>query len=179
MVPSCQPGTTTSSSPHQPDAWFPRQPADALEMTSGTLCPCVCCFLGSSNDCRETASGGHSGGRVPGSHPPSFTQITQLPRLPGQMSVRCPVAASLHLPLGSAPQFEGLLVCFSGRQQRRSRQRKHSGVPLRVAWRSGLGSKAGPESSSRSGSYQLRDLTSLTLSLLNCEMELITSFTLT
>ena len=112
-------------------------------------------------------------GRVPGSHPPSFTQIT---RLPGQMSARCPVAASLHLPLGSAPQFEGLLVCFSGRQQRRSRQRKHSGVPLRVAWRSGLGSKAGPESSSRSGSYQLRDLTSLTLSLLNCEMELITGF---
>ena len=83
----------------------------------------------------------------------TFTQITQLPRLPGQMSARCPVAASLHLPLGSAPQFEGLLVCFSGRQQRRPWQRRRSGVPLRVAWRLGLGSKAGPESSSRSGSY--------------------------
>lgn len=147
MVPSCKPGTKTSTSPHQPDAWLPRQPGDAPETMSGTLCPSFCCFLGSSNDCRKTVSSGHLGGRVPCSSP-FFKQIAHLPRtrLSRQRSSRRPAAASLELPLGSAFQFKGLLVHFSRRQQHPSRQRKHSGVPLRVARWSGTQDPARPGS---------------------------------
>lgn len=58
VVPCWETGTKANSS-HQPDAWFPRQSADAPEVMSRTLCPSSCCFLGSGNGCRETASGGH------------------------------------------------------------------------------------------------------------------------
>lgn len=180
MVPSCQPGTTTSSSPHQPDAWFPRQPADAPEMTSGTLCPRVCCFLGSGNDCRETASGGHSGGRVPGSLSPLSHTDCLTPQASQADVSLVPSCSQSPAPLGSAPRREGLLVCFSRRQQHPSRQRKHSGVPLRVAWHSGTWDpKLDLRPSSSSGFYQFLDLISLSLSLLNCKRELIMPFTWT
>lgn len=115
VVPSCAPGTKASSSPPQPDAWLPGQPADAPEMMSGTLCPSFCRFLGSSNGCGETARSGRLESRMPDSSS-SFRQIARLPRtrLSRQMSAGCPAAASLELPLGSTPQLKGFLFISEG-----------------------------------------------------------------
>lgn len=102
VVPSCEPGTKASLSPHQPDAWLPRQQADAPETVSRTLCPSSCSFLGSSNGGGETASCGHLGAECPGSSH-SFKPITHLPRtrLSRQISAQSRAAASLELPPGS------------------------------------------------------------------------------